>query len=55
MIIDELNHRGSRGSSSRAKNDEASNKFSFARFSSLTSASKASIRFAPIGRVCPEL
>ena len=55
MIIDEMNHHGSRGSSSRAKNNEAANKILFARFSSLTSASKVLIRFASIGRVCPEL
>jgi hypothetical protein len=35
--VDERNHHGSRGSSSRAKNEEAANRISLARFSSLTS------------------
>ena len=44
MIIDELNYHGSRGSSSRAKNEEADNRISFARFNSRTSASSALMR-----------
>src|SRR5699024_3619389 len=41
MIVDELNYHGSRGSSSRAKNEDAANKISLARFNSRTSASSA--------------
>jgi hypothetical protein len=43
VIIDERDHHGSRGSSSRAKNEDAANKISLARFSSLTSASNTLI------------
>lgn len=43
VIIDELNHQGSHGSSSRAKNEDGANNISFARFSSLTSASRTLI------------
>ncbi len=43
VIIDERDHHGSRGSSSRAKNEDAANRISFARLSSLTSASRALI------------
>lgn len=48
MIVDELNYHGSRGSSSRAKNEDAANKISFARFSSRTSASSALMRCASL-------
>ena len=44
MIVDELNYHGSRGSSSRAKNEEAANRISLARFSSRFSASSSLIR-----------
>lgn len=44
MIVDELNYHGSRGSSSRAKNEDAANRISFARLSSRTSASSALMR-----------
>ena len=44
MIVDELNHRGSRASSSRPKNDEAAYEMSFVRFSALTSGSNGLIR-----------
>jgi hypothetical protein len=46
MFVDELNYHGSRGSSSRAKNEEAANRISFARFSSRTSASSCLMRCA---------
>lgn len=46
MVIDELNYHGSRGSSSRAKNEEAANRISFARFNSRTSASSCLILYA---------
>ncbi|MGI8648259.1 MAG: hypothetical protein DLM55_04335 [Acidimicrobiales bacterium] len=39
VAVDELHYHGSRGSSSRAKKDDAANKISLARLSSLTSAS----------------
>lgn len=44
MIVNELNYHGKRGPSSRAKNEDAANKISFARFSSRTSASSALMR-----------
>ena len=34
MIVDEVNYHGSRGSSSRAKNEEAANRISLVRLSS---------------------
>ena len=43
MIIDERDHHGSRGSSSRAKKDDAANKISLARFNSRTSRSSSLI------------
>ena len=48
MIVDELNHQGSRGSSSRAKNDEAANRISLARLSSQFSASSCLILAASL-------
>ncbi|GEM_PF-6777384 len=45
VIVDEGHYQGSRGSNSRAKNDETANRISLARFSSLTSASSILIRY----------
>jgi hypothetical protein len=42
--VDELDYHGSRGSSSRAKKDDAANKISLARFNSLTSRSSSLTR-----------
>src|SRR6185312_5289328 len=44
VLVDERDHHGSRGSSSRAKKLEAANKISLARFNSFTSCSSSRIR-----------
>lgn len=46
VSIDERDHHGKRGSSSRAKKLDAANKISLARFSSRFSRSNSLIRFA---------
>src|SRR5690606_25932123 len=48
VIVDESHYQGSRGSSSRAKNEEAANKISLARLSSRTSPSRALMRAASL-------
>ena len=50
VIVDERDYHGSRGSSSRAKNDEAANKISLARLSSRFSSSNSLILLASLGR-----
>ena len=46
VVVDERHYHGSRGSSSRAKNEDAANRISLARFSSRTSRSSSLIRLA---------
>src|SRR5690242_6064297 len=46
LAVDERHYQGSRGSSSRAKNELAASRISFARRSSRTSASRSLIRLA---------
>jgi hypothetical protein len=48
MIVDELNHHGSRGSSSRANNDDAPNRILLARLSARFSASRFLKRVASL-------
>lgn len=47
-LVDERGHHGSRGSSSRATNEDAASRISLARFSSVTSRSRSLIRLASL-------
>lgn len=48
MIVDELKYHGSRGASSRAKNEDAANRISLARLGSRASALRALMRCASL-------